>query len=92
MGSGFGGGASSTLFGSRGPASFLMKLTGFLVFLFFVTSLFMGFWLSHQSRMQNQLSAPVKQVQIASKTQDKATPSSSNQVVPPMPTSGSSKK
>lgn len=39
MGASFGGGAANTMFGSVGPASFLMKLTSILGLLFFATSL-----------------------------------------------------
>ncbi len=52
MGAAFGGGASATLFGSRGPASFLMKLTGFLVALFFVTSLTLAYLAARSSHQQ----------------------------------------
>ncbi|MBS3785185.1 MAG: preprotein translocase subunit SecG [Gammaproteobacteria bacterium] len=38
-GAAFGSGASSTVFGARGSASFLGRLTGILGILFFVTSL-----------------------------------------------------
>ncbi len=39
MGSGFGGGASSSLFGATGSANFLSRATAVLATLFFVTSL-----------------------------------------------------
>lgn len=58
MGAAFGSGASNTLFGSRGPASFLMKLTGGLLALFFVTSLTLGYLAAKQARQANQLMAP----------------------------------
>lgn len=38
-GAAFGGGASGTVFGSQGSASFLTRTTGILATLFFVTSL-----------------------------------------------------
>ena len=38
-GASFGGGSSGSLFGSRGPASFLFKLTSGLAVLFFINSL-----------------------------------------------------
>ena len=58
MGAAFGSGASNTLFGSRGPASFLMKLTGVLLALFFITSLSLGYLASQQAEQNNQLLAP----------------------------------
>ena len=58
MGAAFGSGSSNTLFGSRGPASFLMKLTGGLVALFFITSLTLGALATHQVKNQQKLNAP----------------------------------
>ncbi|PWK89783.1 preprotein translocase subunit SecG [Fulvimonas soli] len=46
-GSGFGGGASATVFGARGSASFLTRTTAVLATLFFLLSLGMGIYLSH---------------------------------------------
>ncbi len=43
-GSGFGGGASATVFGSRGASNFLTKSTKYLAILFFVISLFMAWY------------------------------------------------
>ncbi|MDQ3206038.1 MAG: preprotein translocase subunit SecG [Pseudomonadota bacterium] len=41
-GSGFGGGASTTVFGSRGSSNFLSKATKYLAILFFGITLFMA--------------------------------------------------
>jgi preprotein translocase subunit SecG len=46
-GSGFGGGASGTVFGARGAATFLSRSTGVLAGLFFLLSLAMGVYLGH---------------------------------------------
>ncbi len=46
-GASFGGGASGTVFGARGSASFLSRTTAVLAGLFFVLSLGMGVYLSH---------------------------------------------
>ncbi len=46
-GASFGGGASGTMFGARGSASFLTRTTGVLAGLFFILSLGMGIYLSH---------------------------------------------
>ncbi len=43
VGSSFGTGASQTVFGSQGSTSFLVKITGFLAALFFVTSLLLTY-------------------------------------------------
>jgi preprotein translocase subunit SecG len=45
-GAGFGGGASGTVFGARGSASFLSRATAALAILFFVISLGMAIYLS----------------------------------------------
>ncbi len=42
-GAAFGGGASSTVFGARGAATFLSRLTAWLVAIFFVTSLLLAY-------------------------------------------------
>ena len=44
-GSGFGGGASATVFGARGSSTFLTRATGVLAGLFFLLSLGMGVYL-----------------------------------------------
>ncbi|GHA71095.1 preprotein translocase subunit SecG [Cognatilysobacter bugurensis] len=43
-GSGFGGGASSTVFGARGSSNFLSKATKWLAVTFFAISLFMAWY------------------------------------------------
>jgi len=46
-GAAFGSGASGTVFGSRGSATFLSRLTGVLMAIFMVLALVMA-WLGHQ--------------------------------------------
>jgi preprotein translocase subunit SecG len=46
-GTGFGAGASGTVFGARGSATFFSRMTGVLAALFFVTSLTLA-WLATQ--------------------------------------------
>jgi preprotein translocase subunit SecG len=48
-GAGFGSGASGTVFGARGSATFLSKTTGALVACFFITSLTLAYLASHRS-------------------------------------------
>jgi protein translocase SecG subunit len=50
MGSAFGSGASSTVFGSRGSVSFVMKVTVGLVVIFFATSVSLSYLAAHQSK------------------------------------------
>ena len=56
-GSGFGGGASSTVFGARGSASFLTRATAVLATLFFIVSLSMAIYLSHAGAPQKTSTA-----------------------------------
>lgn len=49
-GSGFGGGASSTVFGARGASNFLSKSTKWLAIVFFVTSMGMAMYASKQAK------------------------------------------
>lgn len=49
MGAAFGSGASGTLFGSRGSASFLTRATAVLATLFFITSLSLAFLFNQKS-------------------------------------------
>ena len=43
-GSGFGGGASATVFGARGASNFLSKSTKWLAIVFFVTSMVLAYY------------------------------------------------
>ncbi|MCY4150151.1 MAG: preprotein translocase subunit SecG [Gammaproteobacteria bacterium] len=49
MGAAFGGGSSETLFGARGSASFLTRITSSLAVIFFVTSLVLAFLFTRQT-------------------------------------------
>lgn len=48
LGAAFGSGASGTVFGARGSASFLTRITAFLVALFFINSLALAYLASHR--------------------------------------------
>ena len=50
MGAAFGSGASTTVFGSQGSGSFLLKITSLLAAVFFGTSLFMGYLATKELR------------------------------------------
>ena len=50
MGSGFGGGASSSLFGATGSANFLSRTTAVLAAVFFVTSLALAYLATNRPR------------------------------------------
>ncbi len=55
MGAAFGSGASGTVFGARGSASFLSRTTGILAALFFVTSLSLAYFTDYQSNKKDIL-------------------------------------
>ncbi len=54
-GAAFGGGASSTMFGSRGSASFLTRVTAGLATAFFLTSLFLAYFATQVSESKSVL-------------------------------------
>jgi len=100
-GSGFGGGASATVFGARGSANFLTRATGVLAALFFALSLGMGVYLhSHGSQQtsgadlgvmagMSKQPAPAKQapaaVTPANPEVPAAAPAAGNSAVPAAP-------
>jgi len=51
VGASFGSGAANTMFGSVGPASFLMKLTAVLGAVFFATSISLAYMVAHEQKM-----------------------------------------
>ncbi len=55
VGAAFGSGASNTMFGSTGSMPFLVKLTGVLAAVFFLTSLALGYFVGHRSTATTQL-------------------------------------
>ena len=59
MGSGFGGGASSTVFGSGGAGSFMTRLTTGIAIAFFMTSFGLAFFAKEKSRAASELGIPV---------------------------------
>ena len=70
LGATFGSAASQTVFGSQGSGSFLLKLTGLLALLFFVTSLSLGYLAGHTIRhdpIQN-LASMAQQLPTVNKT------------------------
>jgi len=71
LGATFGSAASQTVFGSQGSGSFLLKLTGLLALLFFVTSLSLGYLAGHTTRqdpIQNLANMALKSSSIINKT------------------------
>lgn len=77
-GAGFGGGASNTVFGARGAASFLSRSTAVLAALFFSTSMLLAYFGDKQDNKAHDLmEAPVTeqpQLDLPSAPQNPATP------------------
>jgi preprotein translocase subunit SecG len=71
-GAGFGAGASGTVFGARGSASFLSRMTAILATLFIVTSLALAYMGAHRTstttsvldRVQPGESAPAQDAEL----------------------------
>ena len=82
-GSSFGGGASATVFGARGSASFLTRSTGVLTALFFILSLAMGIYLSRVGVQQPKQDLGVMAgVATPATASSAAVPAAQNAVVP----------
>jgi|TARA_B100000959_G_scaffold32487_1_gene30953 preprotein translocase subunit SecG len=58
MGSGFGGGASSTVFGSGGAGNFLSRATTMIAIAFFVTSFGLAFFAKEKSITMRNMGMP----------------------------------
>jgi preprotein translocase subunit SecG len=87
MGAAFGSGASSTVFGSRGSASFLTRTTAILAILFFVLTGLLAF-----SSTQKQEIKSVTELVAPAKTKAPATSATTKPESPPVekPTQGKS--
>src|SRR5688500_6786491 len=83
-GTGFGAGASGTVFGARGSATFFSRMTGVLATLFFATSLALAYLATQQTAPTSLLeSAPA----AAPQTPPPATESApASDELPPPPT------
>ena len=71
MGSGFGGGASSSLFGATGSANFLSRMTAVLATIFFVLSLVLAYLATNAPRDSGSVVDRVRQKAAAEKKADK---------------------
>jgi preprotein translocase subunit SecG len=58
-GAGFGGGASSTVFGSGGAGNFLQRITTCIAITFFVTSFGLAFYAKEKSQAASGLGVPI---------------------------------
>ena len=89
MGSGFGGGASSSLFGATGSANFLSRATAVLATLFFALSLLLAYLATNRPRESGsvvdrvpQQSAPAAKKDETKKDEKKEVPSAAPAQVP----------
>jgi preprotein translocase subunit SecG len=67
MGSGFGGGASGSLFGATGSANFLSRATAVLATIFFILSLVLAYIATNQPRDSGSVVDRVQRQQPADK-------------------------
>jgi preprotein translocase subunit SecG len=67
MGSGFGGGASSSLFGATGSANFLSRTTAVLATAFFLSSLGLGYLATNKPKAAGGVMESVKEPPAQSK-------------------------
>jgi len=76
MGSGFGGGASGSLFGATGSANFLSRTTAVLAAVFFVTSLALAYLATQKPREAGSVvdRAPVREQKKAEAPKPQAEP------------------
>lgn len=70
MGSGFGAGASGTVFGSRGTSSFFSRATAVLAALFFVTSLGLAYLTGKQTGPESLVDQATEQAAEAVPTDE----------------------
>ena len=86
VGASFGGGASGTIFGSRGAGNFLSHTTAVLATIFFILSILLGNLNSHQgekapSKFEN-LTQVAEQVEQQQQQQQPALPATKNSDIP----------
>ena len=70
MGSGFGGGASNTVFGSGGAGNFLTRLTTWIAIAFFITSFGLAYVAKQRSETMSNQGIPQVQAIEAPVTSD----------------------
>lgn len=82
-GASFGAGASGTVFGSQGSATFLSRVTGMLAAVFFVTSLGLAYFASQKAEQVDQLGLPDPVVlEVPKKVVEEDVPVLEGQVAP----------
>ncbi|MFH1135182.1 MAG: preprotein translocase subunit SecG [Pseudomonadota bacterium] len=93
MGAAFGGGSSQTVFGGRGPATFLSKITAAAAIIFMVTSLALTFAANKRiggDSIMDNLKTPVQSEQAP--TEQKTAPAATADEAQPGPAESGEKK
>jgi preprotein translocase subunit SecG len=85
MGSGFGGGASASLFGATGSANFLSRMTAVLATIFFVLSLGLAYLATNKPKASSGILDAVKTEKPAAEVPQPAVPA------PPKPAAEAAK-
>ena len=87
IGAAFGSGASQTVFGSRGSASFLTRTTAVLATLFFVSSLALSYMYSQRSERTSvtDMAAPQSETQMTDTSASETPATKTPQDVPDVP-------
>ena len=91
MGSGFGGGASGSLFGATGSANFLSRATAVLATVFFLTSLGLAYLATNKPKTGGGVLDAVK-TQAVEKAPEKSAPEKPAAEVPKAPAEASKAK
>ena len=84
-GAAFGSGSAGSVFGARGPASFLTRSTAVLATLFFVTSLTLGYLAAHRGEAASVLES-VDAPPVLNDVPDVAAPPTTDSAESDMPT------
>ena len=89
-GTGFGAGASGTVFGARGSANFLSRATGVLATVFFITSLALAYLSTQRTAPSSLLDAPAQTAPAPQAPPSSAPPASGVSDLPQLPGDSSS--
>jgi preprotein translocase subunit SecG len=85
MGSGFGGGASSSLFGATGSANFLSRATAVLATVFFILSLTLAYIATNQPRDSGSVVDRVQRAPVDAQKNDVPKPAATPDAGTPKP-------
>ena len=85
MGSGFGGGSSSSLFGATGSANFLSRATAALATVFFILSLALAYLATNRPRESDSVVDRVPAPQQPAASKDAAPPAAGSKAEAPAP-------